>query len=178
MEVPQKKLQIEIDKQSDLFVRSVDSSVKGFLINIENYINKQSALGLTDDQIVQNLEEQIASETGIFQVLKDEVSKIFSQSVSMVSNGVFNASVTDKKADKDMREWITVFSGNESTKHCDTCLERHKDVKSLRDWQQIGTPDNPFFDVHLSYNVPCYCLLIPIDISKYANDLLEPVTID
>ena len=178
MDVKPNKLQLEFDRQSELFTRSVDASIKGFLINVENYVNKQAILGLTDEQIVQNLEEQIASETGIFQVLKDEVGKIFSQSVSMVSGGVFNATIANKPQKNDMREWITVFSGNESSKHCDTCLERHKDVKSLAEWKQIGTPDNPFFDVHLSFNVPCYCLLVPIEISSKAGDLLEPITLD
>jgi hypothetical protein len=32
----------------------------------------------------------------------------------------------------------------------------------MAEWEQIGTPANPFFDVHLSYGTPCYCILTPV----------------
>lgn len=168
----------ELRKQAELFVDSIQTKTNSFILDLSNYANKQAAMGLSDQQIINNLQEQIATETGLFKVLKDEISKIMGQSVSMVSGGVFNTYITSKNKGKDLREWITVYSGNESTKHCETCLERHKDVKTLEEWQQIGTPDNPFFDVHLAFGVPCYCLLMPIEISSMAEDLLEPITID
>lgn len=167
----------ELDKQAQLFVTSVKTKANTFILEVASYAQKQAAMGLTDEQIMNNLQDQIETKTGVFKVLQDEVSKIMGQSVSMVSGGVFNTTIATKNRGRDLREWITVYSGNESTKHCDTCLERHKDVKSLAEWQAIGTPDNPFFDVHLAYGVPCYCLMIPIDISSQAEDLLEPITI-
>lgn len=168
----------ELDKQAQLFVDAVRTKANTFLVEVANYANKQAAMGLTDEQIIDNLQQQIETEAGVFKVLQDEVSKIMGQSVSMVSGGVFNTAIAKNTRGRDLREWITVYSGNESTKHCDTCLERHKDVKTLAEWQAIGTPDNPFFDVHLSYGVPCYCLMIPIDISSQATDLLEPITLN
>ena len=165
----------ELNKQAELFVDAVKTKANTFLVEVANFANKQAAMGVTDEQIVANLQEQIETKTGVFKVLQDEVSKIMGQSVSMVSGGVFNTAVANKNRGRDLREWITVYSGNESTKHCDTCLDRHKDVKTLIEWQQIGTPDNPFFDVHLSYGVPCYCILLPIDISSAVDDLLEPI---
>lgn len=172
-----KEINSELSKQINLFNEATATHTSRFTLQLANYINKQAALGISDEQIIKNLQEQIDAESGIVKTLIDDVSKVFGQSVSMISNGVFNTLVSEQKRDKDLREWITVYAGNESVKHCTTCLDRHKDVKTLAEWQQIGTPDNPFYDVHLSYGTPCYCLLVPIDISSKTSDLLEPIDI-
>ena len=169
------KLDNETNKQIELFASEIGTAVDGFLGNLTNYVQRQAAMGLTDEQIIKNLEDQINAEVGVFSGLKRDISNIFGSSVVQTSRGFFNANVSDKETDKDMRQWITVYSGNPSTKNCDECLKRHMDVKSLTEWEQIGTPDNPFFDVHIAYGVPCHCVLMPTEISRFSSNLVEPI---
>lgn len=165
----------EIQKIMLVFNSEVGRETDTLMRDIAGYIDRQAAYGVSEEQIINNLETQMATETGIFANFNKGIERIFVSSVMTSSRGGFNIATADKRPALDMRQWITVYSGNESTKNCDTCLDRHMDVKSLEEWTQIGTPDNPFFDVHLSYGVPCHCILMPHEISKYADELIEPI---
>lgn len=173
----QSKVTLEVNKQMDIFSSGVEASAQSFIVDINEYVKRQSAIGVSSDQIVANLQTQMDQGVGVFEALKNSVVRVFQTSVMSMTAGTFNAAVTDDEKAQDMREWITVYSGNPSTKHCDTCLERNHETMSLSEWEQIGTPDNPFFDVHLSFGVPCYCILKPTSMQDVGGLLKEAIEI-
>lgn len=169
------RLEQETNKQMELFLSEISTKTDSFMLNLNNYIVRQSAMGLTDEQIVANLEAQLTGEVGVFSAFKNDIGRVFSSSVVQASRGFFNLNITDKKGAQDIREWVTVYSGNPSTKHCDECLARHEKALPMEQWEELGTPDNPFFDVHIAYGVPCHCILLPREM--FTEDLKEPIEI-
>lgn len=146
----------------DLIIRlfaGVETASKRTTLTVQDYIFQQRAMGVDDEVVLQNLNDDLKTDKfGFFKSFKGEVRDTMlgglHQASSLGQFQKFSESGTNKKY-----RWVAV--GDENM--CRDCKERNGQIETLEVWELIGLPASGFSVC----NERCRCILEPEAIEEH-----------
>jgi len=155
-------------KFGDLIFRinfGVETAAKRTQATIDDYILQQQTMGVTDEEILNNLNDDLKTDRlGLFKGFKNEVRDTVIGGLNQASSlGQF--AEMSKQGMNSQYRWVAV--GDKSS--CDDCLQRHNRIETLEVWEAIGLPASGFSVC----NERCRCILEPEVIPKHEKIILE-----
>ena len=148
----------------DLIIRlyaGVETASKRTTLSIEDYITQQRAMGVDDEVILENLNDDLRNDRfGFFKEFKGEVRDTVIGGLHQASSlGQFEQ--YKKTADRQQYRWVAVGDKNS----CRDCEERNGQVENLSTWELIGLPASGFSVC----NERCRCIIEPDTIPEHGR---------
>jgi hypothetical protein len=128
--------EISINIFPNLFQITIDDLQKkrqAMLDEIDSNIKTSRLLGMSDEQIYNNLISDFENEIGIFQKFQGAIE---GEMDTLVNQTTQVSKVIDNPIDQKC-EWVLDPTVE---KHCDTCLEREGQIKTFLEWNEEGIP--------------------------------------
>ena len=129
---------------------------------IAGTIQQMYIRGMSQDQILDNLMEDLVSNGRIF----GGVTRGLSEAVGAGYDDIAQGEIFDANPETQTWEWIVT-----SSNPCSDCLPRHKETATYQEWQSIGLPRSGFSVCRDR----CKCVLLPT--GKATADLDDPVIV-
>jgi hypothetical protein len=140
-----------LNTKFQMFFEEIDFGRLEFLDSVDIIIKQMQELGISDDEIVKNLYNEMVNNNGLVKLQNKEANSLwdFFKSTSQYT-------VWSSLDDNTLYRW-TMTPGVE---HCNVCSELNGQVKTLEKWEQEGLPGNR--------NAGCYanCLCDLIEVEK------------
>lgn len=157
-----KSLEEQINGLFDSLYDGIGKDAQKSVIVINDYIARQRTMGVSDEIIVQNLNDDLDTDRlGLFKEFKIAIRSRLIGSIHQAGTlGMFDQFKEDWGSDKLFR-WVAV--GDERS--CKDCQERDGKEEPLDVWQAIGLPASGFSVC----NVRCRCVIEPVDIPKHES---------
>jgi hypothetical protein len=148
----------------DLIIRlfsGVETASKRTALTIEDYIIQQRQMGVSDEVILQNLNDDLRTDRfGFFKSYKGELRDTVTGGLHQASSlGQFTQYA--KRGMQKMFRWVAV--GDEHS--CRDCEDRQGQVEDLETWELIGLPASGFSVC----NERCRCILEPETIEEHGR---------
>lgn len=161
----------------------LDAAIAAAIASLENDLTAQADDWAQDlDDRLQALEDAAVSQSVYESATADgsamhvavvaELASIFATAAGEIVNVVgsevyeeYSAENVDEDVDMTPRRWLTVHTSKAPS--CDgplevACLPRHGLVKTLKEWEELGTPNSPNLRcVTLNDAEVCRCLMVP-----------------
>lgn len=148
----------------DLIIRlfaGVETASKRTSLTVEDYIIQQRSMGVDDEVILANLNEDLKTNRfGFFKEFKGEIRDTLVGGLHQASSlGQFTEYA--KKGMNEEFRWVDVGDKNS----CKDCKERHGQIEMLETWELIGLPASGFSVC----NERCRCILEPVAIEEHGR---------
>lgn len=149
--------------------RSYISNEVDYLYNrMSTQVIEMKARGMGDKVIRDYLISEKDEVRPVFHQFLNKVKKVVDDALDRAGNMVYNEGMRKKFGeDETLFEWISVGDN----RVCPDCLSRHKQVKTLKEWFNVGIPGGGF-TLCLS---SCRCIILPTEYVDDELDLSKPV---
>ena len=148
----------------DLIIRlfsSVETASKRTALTIEDYIIQQRQMGVSDEVILQNLNDDLKTDRfGFFKAYKGELRDTVTGGLHQASSlGQFTQYA--KSGMTEIYRWVAV--GDERS--CGDCENRNGQEEDLETWELIGLPASGFSVC----NERCRCIIEPVGVEAHGR---------
>ena len=140
----------------------VGNDAKRTVLVIDSYIAQQRAMGVADEIIIANLNDDLKTDRlGLFRefknALRNRTTGLVHQAASVGMAGVYES----KGKPKELYRWQAISNGNDEHS-CQDCVERHDQEDTLEGWTIVGLPASGFSRC----GTRCRCMIIPTGIKS------------
>ena len=140
-----------------ILMQGIQASAEKTQLSIEQYIAQQQAMGVSDEAILANLNDDLTNDRfGFFKEFRGQVRDTIIGGIHQASSlGQFVENAKNG-LNKEFK-WI-LDPTIEFKNHCEDCKMRYGQIETLQTWQLIGLPASGFSRC----NQRCRCYLEPV----------------
>ena len=139
------------------------------LLNVRKFVQENP--GLTEAQIIAQLEDHKKNLSGVFGNLKKDLTDSFNAKTYRVEQDIFFGDVKDNTTINEAGVWVWVAVLSNS---CRTCIRLHGMRKTMANWRATGgTPRNR----DTLCKPRCKCVLQPTEIMPSRDEMLKPIQV-
>lgn len=140
----------------------VGNDAKRTTLVIDSYIAQQRAMGVADEIIIANLNDDLKTDRlGLFKEFKNALRNRTTGLVHQAASVGMVSQYQSTGKPKELYSWQAIANGNDENS-CNDCVERHGMEDTLDNWIAIGLPASGFSRC----GTRCRCMIIPTGVKK------------
>jgi hypothetical protein len=133
-------------------------------IKFDRAVFEMHRMGMTPEQITDAILDDFLNEQTMFGGIRSEITDELAGAVNQVESIAINDTYENELGDA-MMQWVSI--GDD--KVCRDCEDREGQVRSLAEWNDVGTPSSGFSIC----GERCRCRLVPSDVEVPTQILLR-----
>ncbi len=148
-----------------IMVGSMETTAEIFKLKITNLISQLETRGLSNEQVVNVLLDDLDNDGAIFGGLKRQLIGD-AESFVEVSGQRLTVEEFEIQTGEELSTWVAVLVNT-----CQDCLPRHGITKSFAEWTELGLPGTGWSRCRSK----CQCQVFPASVVESKEELQAPV---
>jgi hypothetical protein len=142
---------------------SMEATKQVFEIKLTNLIAGLNSRGLSEEQVINVLLDDLQNDGAIFGGLKRQLIGD-AQSFAEVSSSRLDNEIIFEESGKEQMTWLAILVNT-----CEDCIARHGFTKSYQEWQELGLPATGWSICKFK----CKCQLFPASVVDESKEELR-----
>ena len=153
-------LEIRIGDLRIILLDGIETAATRATASIENYVRQQSLMGVSDEIILQNLNDDLETgRLGLFKQFTGEVRDTITGGLHQATSLGELVEYGNQNGDGADMRWVAVGDDNS----CDDCEARNGEIDTLQNWELRGLPASGFSVCQER----CRCIIEPVEIPEH-----------
>jgi hypothetical protein len=154
-----------ITSELGLMTKSMAATKQVFQLKITNLITQLETRGLSDQQVINVLLDDLNNDGQIFGGLKRQLIGD-SQEFIEVAGSRLTAEEFQIQSGEESGTWVAILVNT-----CEDCLPRHGQTKTYNEWEELGMPRSGFSVCKSK----CQCDVFPASVTESKEELRLPL---